>query len=77
MSTEEANKTLANFLRNTASAIENDKISEDTLQKVKELYIATVIGKLIDEDEECQEVDSKDFLKFLFMGYWMYRTVLK
>jgi len=67
--------TLINFLRDTADSIENNKISEADIGKVKEFYLSHAIEKLINEDESPQEVETKDFLKFLFMGYYMYKMV--
>ena len=69
-STEENNKKIIDFLRQVANSIEQQDIDEKTLQNAGEFYIKNLFMKET-EMVEC-ELEKKDILKFLTMGWYIY-----
>lgn len=66
---------MVSFLRETADDIERSKMDSHKLKKIFEFYIAL---KFESEDKkEDENQDEKDFLKFLFLGWYIYTYVLK
>lgn len=72
---EENNKKISEFLRETADLIDKNEIDDFTLEKAGEFYMCNLLRIELDKIES--PVDEKDFVKFLTVGWYIYNVVLK
>lgn len=75
MDKHEPNSLLSPFLRKLADDIDKKKLSPEEMQRIGEFYISWVFYLNLDEQEE--EISDKDFTKFLTMGWYVYKQLLK
>lgn len=68
-----ANSLLAPFLRKLADDLDQKKLSPEELQLVGDFYMSWVLNS--DSDES--EISDKEFMKFVTMGWYVYRQILK
>jgi len=62
------------FLRNIADSIEKKQLNEAEMFAVGEFYMSYHFQKEIDKVED---IDEKDFLKFLILGWYIYYIIQK
>lgn len=71
-------KNIIIFLRDLADSIEKKEICENKLKSVGEFYMAYNFETEIDKKKELKEdIDEKDFVKFLVMGWYIYCILLR
>lgn len=63
------------FLRELASSIEEKKISNEKLKLVGEFYMSYNFHSELDNTDT--DIEEKDFIKFLVMGWYIYCILLK
>jgi hypothetical protein len=64
------------FLRDIANSIENDSIEPCDKQRVGEFYMQYKFKNMIN-DINSSDIDEKDMIKFLVLGWYIYCVVLK
>jgi hypothetical protein len=76
---EEYNK-LVLFLRNLATSIENKELVSNQLQVITDFFMAYQFHEQSVKDNEINnnlsEFSQEDLLKFLCMGWYIYRCIL-
>jgi hypothetical protein len=63
------------FLRELASSIEEKKISDEKLKLISEFYMSYNFHSELDNTDA--DIEEKDFIKFLVMGWYIYCILLK
>jgi hypothetical protein len=64
------------FLRDIADSIEDDSIEPSDKQRVGEFYMQYKFKNMIN-DINSSDIDEKDMIKFLVLGWYIYCVVLK
>jgi hypothetical protein len=64
------------FLRDIANSIEDDSIEPYDKQRVGEFYMQYKFKNMIN-DINSSDIDEKDMIKFLVLGWYIYCVVLK
>ena len=64
------------FLRDIADSIEDDSIESYDKQRVGEFYMQYKFKNMIN-DINSSDIDEKDMIKFLVLGWYIYCVVLK
>jgi|LakMenEpi03Aug12_release.lakeMendotaPanAssembly.Ray.scaffolds.fasta_scaffold3378764_1 hypothetical protein len=72
---EENNKKIIEYLRQTANLIENNEIDDKSLQSAGEFYMKHLFINEI-EKTDCT-IEEKDMLKFLILGWYIYNFIIK
>ena len=63
------------FLRELASLVEEKKIPDTKLKLIGEFYMSYNFHSEINKEDN--DIDEKDFIKFLVMGWYIYCILLK
>ena len=64
------------FLKELTESLENDKLNEEQVMHIGEFYMEYEFKNTINNDETL-DVDEKDFIKFLVLGWYIYCVILK
>lgn len=67
------NSTVTNFMRKLADDLENGKLSAKQEQKIGEFYMSWFFFS----ETQDEEISDQDFLKFLTLGWYIYRQIPK
>ena len=65
--------TLIPFLDDLTTKIKSDKLSSDQLQQIGEFYMAYTVMNNTDDTE----VNNIDIIKFITLGWYFYKCLLK
>jgi len=68
------NNNLVTFLRKLADSMEKNELSPEQTKKIGEFFMAYQMGEHEDEHED--EDEDSDFMKFITLGWYVYRMVL-
>lgn len=75
------NERLIPFLRNLADAIEKHELIPRQLQSIGEFFMAYQFQEVANEDpshqQETEEFDQEELMKFLIIGWYIYRIILR
>ena len=75
------NERLIIFLRNLADAIEKGELVPRQLQSIGEFFMAYQFQEVANEDpfkqQETEEFDQEELIKFLIIGWYIYRIILR
>ena len=69
---------LVPFLKELAVSIETKQLSQDQLQCISEFYMSYKFREKINrnvKEEEDEEFEDMDIIKFITMGWYMYRIL--
>jgi len=64
------------FLRDIANSIENNDINPDDKQRVGEFFMQYKFKNMIN-DINSTDIEEKDMIKFLVLGWYIYCVMLK
>lgn len=71
----ESDAQLAPFLRQLADSIEANQLTPEQMQQVGEFYMSyKVINEVSDISSE--EMDAKDFIRFVTLGLYIYKFII-
>ena len=72
---------LVSFLRNLATSMERKQLQPEQLGRIGEFFMSYHFWEQADKDNEQEDseedISKEEFLKFLFLGYYVYRVILK
>jgi hypothetical protein len=74
MEPTDSNRQLIPFLRNLADSVERGNIPDDKLRMIGEFFMSYVSIEHMENTN--RDEDMRDFLKFLFLGYYIHRILL-
>ena len=66
---------LANFLRELADSLEQNKLHPEQVQKIGEFYMFYKFMDTIDTEPN-GEISNKEFMKFITLGWYVYKMIL-
>ena len=64
------------FLKDLTNSLENNKLNEEQVMHIGEFYMAYEFKNTINNDETL-DIDEKDFVKFLILGWYIYCVILR
>lgn len=75
------NSQLTSFLKNLITSIEDEKLTSYQLRSVGEFYMSYLFNEQAnidsdDEDNWDDDFQSQDFIKFVVMGWYIYKIIL-
>lgn len=79
---QDSDKQLISFLHNLADSIEKKQLVPRQLKVIVEFFMNYQFQDEKNKDDECmceedEEFDSKELMKFLILGWWIYAHILK
>jgi precorrin-4 methylase len=74
----ETKKSMAPFLRELANSIETEELTQKQLILVAEFYMSYQFQKENSyEQESVDEFDKDELMKFIFIGWYIYKIILE
>lgn len=67
-------KLLISFLQKLADDLKKGKISQEEKQHIGEFYMSWIFNS---GNNNSDDISEQDFMKFLTMGWYVYRQILK
>ena len=64
------------FLKDLTNSLENKKLNEDQVMHIGEFYMSYEFKNTINNDETL-DIDEKDFIKFMVLGWYIYCIILR
>lgn len=72
-----ATKSLASFFKEFGEKIEKGELSQEDLLKASEFYISCIVPQKIEvEDAGEFEISTREFRKYLFLGWYIYNQIV-
>lgn len=72
-----ATKSLASFFKEFGEKIEKGELSQEDLLKASEFYISCIVPQKIEvEDTGEFEISTREFRKYLFLGWYIYNQIV-
>ena len=68
---------LVPFLRELADSIESKQLSPGQLKHVGEFFMNYKFNKELNEQNNDEEFDDMDIVRFISLGWWIYTQILK